>query len=156
MLSACMRAARSDQQRLSQHVPHTAQNSRLGSRMHLAETVVDEHVSSIAHEPSHPLRSARPWQGWSQGSQPDSCKVLCADRHISVLSRHVKGMTHKPQDTHTARADGSGLLVCSSTITKLTRERDRELRSAMLPPTPRSDEIAELGRCRSAVTSGRG
>ena len=86
----------------------------------------------------------------------ESCGVLSSDRNLSVLSHHVKGMDHEPQDTHTARADGSGLLICSSTITELTLDRGREPRSAMLPPTDGSNEIAELRRCRSALTSGRG
>jgi hypothetical protein len=125
----------------------------------LGETVVDNHVNSFAQESSRPSSSARPWHGWGRGSQldySDSCGVLSSDRYISVLREHAKDMCHEPQDTHTARADGSRLLICSSTITELTLERDRELRSAMLPPTDGSDEIAELLRYRSELTTRRG
>ena len=82
--------------------------------------------------------------------------MLSSDRYISVLREHAKDMSHEPQDTHTARTDGSGLLICSSTITKLTLEHDRELRTSMLPPTDASDEISELLGSRSELTTGRG
>ena len=62
--------------------------------MHLGEHVVDEHVSSPAQGPSHPSggQHTRDQVGVDGAYlQPESdLRVLCADRHISMLSHQAK------------------------------------------------------------------
>ena len=58
-------------------------------------------------------------------------------------------MLSEPQVTHKARADGSELMICSSTMSELTLERAGVARSVVLLSTKLSDGSDELKLSRS-------
>ena len=81
--------------------------------------------------------------------------MLCPDRDISVIRKLVKGMCHEPQVTHKARADGSELMICSSTMSELTLEHAGVARSVVLLSTKLLDGSDELKLSRSGHNLGR-